>query len=117
MPTNYAKHAKDAGLISSTTSKVAKAVALYMRPSGATAADVAKACGGPQLNVWRNAKAAGHAATQELDGKGRKVYKIKLSGGAKRVVREAKASTKTKAKAKRTRKASTKATASTDTQA
>ncbi len=41
-------------------SKMAKAMALYMRPEGATTAQIREACGGPQMNVLRQVTEHGH---------------------------------------------------------
>ena len=63
-------------------SKAHKAVAMYLKPSGATDAAIRDACGGPQRNLLNRITKAGHTVTKtKVDGpKGRKVtaYRIEL---------------------------------------
>lgn len=62
--------------------KAHQAATMYLRPKGATDADVREACGGPQRNLLARVKKQGHTVIQEkIDGpKGRKVtaYRIEL---------------------------------------
>lgn len=60
--------------------KVALALAMYMRPKGATQGQVFNVVGSPQLNKMRAAIAAGHAKRVDLprDGRGHVVYKLAL---------------------------------------
>ncbi len=78
-------------------SKVALALAMYQRPTGATQGQVITACGGPQLNKLRGLVTAGKVQRLPMpnNGAGHTVYRFALKG-------KIKAPAKVKAKAKGT---------------
>ncbi|KKN90125.1 hypothetical protein LCGC14_0232410 [marine sediment metagenome] len=77
----------------------ALAVAMYMRPAGATQNQIAAVCGGPQLNVFRTMVATGAAKigtrvkaakeTRNIDGKSHTVYKVAVTGGTPKPKKQA----------------------------
>jgi hypothetical protein len=83
--------------------KVALALAMYMRPKGATQGQVFNVVGSPQLNKMRAAIAAGHAKRVDMprDGNGHMVYKLALpEKAASKATGKRKAAGKGKAPAK-----------------
>ena len=84
MVTKQTDAAADLGFRPGT--KAHQAATLYLRPDGATDADIRKVCGGPQRNLLTRIGKAGHTVKKEkIDGpKGRTItnYKIELKRAA-----------------------------------
>lgn len=80
------------GLGARIGSKVAMAIAMYLRPQGATQGQVVTVCGGPQLNKMRGLIEAGFLKRGNLPNNeaGHTVYHVELSArGAKAIAKKA----------------------------